>query len=272
MLILPIDVFVIETPGSSRSKPLLDSLEGESRIATHVIPSIMVSHDDEVARKGIFVDREHFWSLTNRHFAPQEIGCAASHNLARGFASKVKHGAIILEDDARILDLEKLIRCVNRFLIDYADTSSVLSLTYNINSRGSRSGSEDNQFFRLFSPAPLAVAYAVTTRAADQLKRVNVPIVSVSDWPDAKVKFYCLDSPLVGHGDEASSSTIDPNNELRRTKRDLSFTVKKWLFVDYLFRARGKVGFREYSKFNFVNPILYYYDRTRVRFFSKARF
>ena len=272
MLILPIDVFVIETPGSPRSKPLLDSLRGEHRIVTHVIPSIMVSHIDEIKRKGILVDREHFWSLTNRHLAPQEIGCAASHNLARELASAMKFGAIIFEDDARILDLEELIRSVSRFLNDYANTSSVLSLTYDINSYGAKSGRSHSRFFRLFSPAPLAVAYAVTTRAADQLSRANVPIVSVADWPDAKVKHYCLSSPLVRHGDESTASTIDPNDELRRTKRVFSFTAKKWLLVDYLFRARSKVGIREYSNFNFVKPIRHFCDKARQRFISKVRF
>ena len=230
----------------------------------------MISTSKELEKSAIRVDREYFWALTNRNLTLPEIGCAYSHNMARRECAQLEFGGVILEDDARIVDVNCFVSSAFLFLEKFKDTSSILSLTYGPGLKSSKEPSTSFQLIELFGDAPLAVAYAVTPLAARRLFQANNPVRYVSDWPKIEVNNYCLLNPLVSHGDVNTQSTIDPTGTLSRTKRNLRFTILKLTLLDFFMRSRSHLKFKEYVLHNFIKPIKFRLDS--IRFFFIRNF
>ncbi len=265
-----LNVFIIETPNSSRSKVLKNSLEDHPRITVHIIEARMIFNHKELEKSAIRVDYEFFWALTNRNLTFPEIGCALSHNVARSECARLEFGGVILEDDARIIDVEFFVSSAIMFLEEFKDKSSILSLTYGPKIRSSSENSTDFHLIKLFGEAPLAVAYAVTPLAAKRLSLANNPVKYVSDWPKIDVDNYCLLNPLVSHGDANTQSTIDPTGTLLRTKRDLRFKLFTLTLLDFFVRSRSRLKFEEYVSHNFIKPTRLRLDS--IRFFFMRNF
>jgi GR25 family glycosyltransferase involved in LPS biosynthesis len=230
----------------------------------------MISTDKDLEKSAIRIDQEYFWALTKRNLTLPEIGCAYSHNVARRECAQLEFGGVILEDDARIVDVNRFASSAFLFLEKYKDTSSILSLTYGPGIKSSKESSSSFQIIELFGDAPLAVAYVVTPLAAKRLFQANNPVKYVSDWPKIKVKNYCLLHPLVSHGDINTQSTIDPTGALFRTKRNLRFTILKLTLLDFFMRSKGHLEFKDYLLHNFMKPIQFRLDS--IQFFFIRNF
>ena len=126
-----LSVFIIETPNSIRSVPLKNSLVGDPRISVHTIEASMISTQLELEKSAIKFEMEYFWALTNRYLSLPEIGCANSHNMARLRCSLLDIGGVILEDDARILDLDNFVNNVNN--VNNVNDKPVLPIIKDIN-------------------------------------------------------------------------------------------------------------------------------------------
>ena len=267
----PLDVFVIQTPNSTRSTPLLTSMAKDSRVRVTIVPAVIIRDEVDLVKYEIDVRKDEFWALTRRHMSYSEIGCAAAHNLARKLVSESEFGGVIFEDDARILDLANFINCIDNFLKELQDTCALLSLNYGLNVKISRNKLYSFFKIRLFGHPPLAVAYALTKPAASALLRANTPINYVADWPDSKVKFFCLNIPLVAHGDENTLSIIDPAGALKLVNRSILYKLQKLMLIDYFFKAQKKVSFTIYLKHQFIRPLCRWIDLLNLAFLSCIR-
>jgi hypothetical protein len=266
-----IQVFIIETPDSDRSIKLKQSLDGNPRIHFETIPARMISNSVDLMKSGIRVEKDFFWALSNRFMSFPEIGCSYSHNLARQAIAQSSFGGIVFEDDARIINLDLLVQGVSKFLLKNKNESAMLSLTHAVHHDQTTNNQLAGDEYRLFGDAPLAVAYALTPLAAQMLLSANDPIKYVSDWPEAHVRKFCLTYPLVSHGDSETQSVIDPLGTLARTPNNRNLGIAKLLFLDYIFRARGKVGLSIYFNYVFLKPLKFHLDILRMKFVKKSR-
>jgi GR25 family glycosyltransferase involved in LPS biosynthesis len=186
------------------------------------ITATMLHYRDSIYKNTIVENRAFFYSIYGRNLTPGEIGCALSHNYARKLAGYSGRGALILEDDARLLDVDQIYSTVMRFLDSYQHQAAVLSLFDGKDRSLPRFKTLKNQSFYLRSlgPTAYALAYAVTPRAGRELNSSNSRLQYVADWPRAKVHFFSLSTALVKHGDEFTSSTIVENtsNDFRLEK------------------------------------------------------
>lgn len=144
-----------------------------------------------------------------RCLTQNERACAVSHTKARKLIHESTLGGIILEDDARITDLDKLYSLSLSFLQQSVGKRRVLSLvSYFPNSPKTQSQTRKKRFFRLLSSAPLAVGAAITPLAAGQLIDNFAKGSLVADWPNSKCVFYILEAGVIIHGDVETESII----------------------------------------------------------------
>jgi GR25 family glycosyltransferase involved in LPS biosynthesis len=243
-----LDVYVIETPLSRRSAPLIKLLSSEARINLFRISAKMVSSDCDISDFGIKVNYKVFPLLEGRLLSHGEIGCAQSHNDARSLLAESTYGGVILEDDARILDLDSFVEISIDFLNQNRHSKRILSLTgiSQINKLNRKKDkSPTYKWIRVYGHSPLAVANAITPMAASDLYNSNQPIKYVADWPYSKSKFYSVKVPVVSHGDETTGSLIDPSGSRRRvTKGNFRFFI--YSFLSYLATGNKQLGIRPY--------------------------
>jgi len=243
-----LDVYIIETPLSQRSAPLIKLLSSEPRIHLVRISAKMVASDRDISDFGIKVNYKVFPLLEGRLLSHGEIGCAQSHNEARSLLAESTNGGVILEDDARILDLESFIKISTDFLNQNRNSKRILSLTgmSQINTvNKKKSNIPAHKWMRTYGHTPLAVANAITPMAASDLLKSNQPIKYVADWPYSKAKFYSVKVPVVCHGDETTESLIDATGSRKNiTNENLLFFV--YSFLSYFTTRDKQLGIRPY--------------------------
>ena len=99
-------VIIIDTPNSNRSQPLMRSFSNDSRFDVVRLSTCMLNTYEDVKNQNIDVIYETLQFIQKRPISPQEIGCATSHNRARHLLANSLRGGVILEDDARIRNVE----------------------------------------------------------------------------------------------------------------------------------------------------------------------
>lgn len=237
-------VVVIETPGTTRSKPILDAIEGDARFRLIRLEACMLNSMEEAKLKNISFDLDNFTYFQARTMSPQEIGCAVSHNWARKLISESAFGGVILEDDARIVDITKFYFEAHSFLGNELGKASVLSL--NQFSLKRDYSFQKNGYQVLFGKPILAVAYALTPVAARVLADSNNPIVTVSDWPHSDVQFFSVYDKTVLHGDDETQSIINKHGNLERNGLSPWRTLFQISLLGYFFKRPKSVSFKLY--------------------------
>lgn len=203
MYILP--VVIITTPQSKRVEPLLDRLKGDTRFVVTQIDATMGQSMGEPTEISLKSENRNY----GRSLSQSERACAVSHQRARAIISQSDFGGIILEDDARISDLDRLYYYSSQFLQKKLNKPRILSLvSYFMNEPDSSLGKLREFYYPLFSDAPLAVATAMTPKAAAALVSNSKKSSMVADWPHSRCKFYVLRKGVVNHGDSETSSVI----------------------------------------------------------------
>jgi len=251
-------VVVIETPDSTRASPLLKTLTERETFEIKKIPSIMLNSAHDVEVSGVEVQSELFSLLQGRNLSPQEIGCAASHNLARYFISKSRNGGVILEDDSRIVNPKALYNISNDFLNMKHGTASILSLC---KFREDANYSFERQGYHKLSGQPyLALSYVLTPAAALRLWESNRIIRFVSDWPKSKVKYFVVLQPIVEHGDSETRSLIDVDGKLKRGNRNLFLKLQLTIGIRYIYRILKIIGPIEYLDYVYWRRITWKMD------------
>ena len=264
-------VVVIVTPNSARHVPLLKMLKGDERFEIKTLSATMLDNNSDLLTSGVNFTQDYSEVFEGRKLTNREIGCANSHNLARAMISENPLGGVILEDDARITNIDYFYTISINFLHKEVGNPIVLSLT------GFRLSKNVNSFllnkdcravFRMLGKSDLAVAYVLTQESSRILNHANVPILSVSDWPESECTYYALLHPAVFHGDQYTKSYISLDQ--LDFRKGVSFLDKMKLFTFYSLKEVKGVEFKAYLKIVFWNRITWHLDSLAYTSILKA--
>ena len=263
-----INTYVIVPHGTCRNPQLLDSLNSHPSFSVFTIEAVMTPTYEAVERHNLIVKSGIFKSISGRNLSPGEIGCAASHNLARKYLAQSNEPGIILEDDAVIEDLDQLYQIILNFNQRIKNPLSVLSLI-DFLSAGQETQTYSNdkrsvEFLRLRGIPPLAVASYLKPNAALSLLQNNTPITWVSDWPDSQATFFVSNHSVIFHGSNSSSSLIDPKNSLGRLQ-DSNYLTKLTIVSKAIFKAVVNFSLIQFIKRFLVYRLLFRVDRFRIK-------
>ena len=262
-----IDVIVISTPGLNRVSPLLEQLDKSNLFEIHILEAVMYSAE----KFNTEIDQQGQQSIYGRKLADGEVGCAMSHQKAYALIKEIGKAAIILEDDARIPNLENFEKLALLFSSQFSEGLQILSLLpweHKEPCRGITSIDLASIMF-LSGKTPLTVGYAITLDAAKELASANPGYKFLADWPPSHAKFLSSIIGVINHGDQESGSTIQ---EFRDTQAK---TKKKGLLdVVILDFARQKSEFKSYSeyfKLKISPSVTWRIDNFRARRRTKKR-
>lgn len=228
-------VVVIDS-GTERSCALINQLKTNVELEVQTIAANMLRTDADLHFSNTEYSDFDSLKYMGRSLTFPEIGCASSHNQARSLLASSFDGGVILEDDARICDLDEFVTLARFFLLSREKSSAVLNLSNPVplNGKCPELRQSDLYYVRRVSPAPLAVGYVATSLAAGRLLSNNEPIHYVSDWPGIGVSFFTAGHGLVHHGDGKTVSTIDPAQSSRRNERSFRKAFSVLLGIDFL--------------------------------------
>ena len=255
-------VVVIRTPYSNRYIPIEALLRDDYRFKIRYVEATMAYSYRDLLSKNISFSHEKFELCYGRKLSPAEIGCAESHNRAREVIQSSLSGGVILEDDARIKNVDHFYNSVSIFLAQKSNSHSVLNLTgfRNLNLKSYKS-----KFYnRIFVHPDLAVGYALTALAASALHHANLPISSVADWPRSRCKYYVPNIVSIDHGDSNTSSLIDSNTSFIRVKPKFSFKLKQFIIILFFFRLKDRVTLSEYFSNVVSTRVLWRIEKIRL--------
>lgn len=200
-----IPAVIIQTPNSDRFSPLFEAI-GKSELFEPILVSATMGYSLPGSGEGLI---EGEMQRFGRVLTQNERACAISHSRAREIIALSKHGGIVFEDDARILDLEYLERVTSAFLMRRSRINSALGLLeYKENHRGAGGYDSSPKFRRLLAETPLAVATVLTPLAAYKLVASAADSSQTADWPRSECHFFILSQGCVRHGDASSGSVI----------------------------------------------------------------
>ena len=228
-------VVVIDS-GTGRSLPLVNQLKTREDLEVQLITANMLKTKDDLNFSDIQYSDIDSLKYLGRSLSLPEIGCASSHNQARALIAASSVGGVVLEDDARICDLDNFVDLSVFFLASRKNDAAVLNLSNPLpfSEIFSHSQGSDVYYTRRVCPTPLAVGYATTTIAAERMVENNDPIQCVADWPSKGVSFFSTGHGLVHHGDGQTVSTIDPTQVSQRNKRSFLKALSILLGIDFL--------------------------------------
>ena len=248
-------VVIIRTPGSDRYMPIESLIKKDTRFKIEYIDASMTQSYIDVMNKNISYSTEIFEYFKGRKLTPAEIGCADSHNRARNLIYNSIEGGVILEDDARITDVDSFFTITTKFLVSQGSIPSILNLTgfrqlgFKVSDRMS---SKNNRYIKLWGNPDLAVCYAITKKAAGELLRSNIPIINTSDWPATNCCYFVPLSPLASHGDVNTISLIDPQQSNFRNGESLVRKLSYLLFLKFFIERPKGVGVSDFIRIVYI--------------------
>ena len=261
-------VVVIRTPKSDRYLPIESLFKDDQRFKLEYIEASMTPSYSEVSNRRITYSTEIFEYFQGRKLTPAEIGCADSHNRARDLIKSYASGGVILEDDARIINIDSFFIIATDFLSSQNLKSSILNLTgfRNIGLVTSRNRStNNNRYIKLWGSPDLAVSYALTQKAATELLISNTPIIGVSDWPHSKCYYFVPLIPLVRHGDKNTQSIIDSTKNNFRISKSLTKKLIDFLFIKFFINKPKNINLFGFIRYIYIKKINWHVDYFRIK-------
>jgi hypothetical protein len=265
-------VVVIRTPKSDRYLPIESLFKDDQRFKLEYIEASMTPTYSEVSNRGIAFSTEIFEYLQGRKLTPAEIGCADSHNRARDLIQSHASGGVILEDDARITNVDSFFIIATDFLSSQKSKLSILNFTgfKQIGLEKSRGElPKKNRYIKIWGNPDLAVSYALTNKAAAELLKSNQPIIDVSDWPKVKCNFFVPLRPPVKHGDATTSSLIDSTKLSFRKNASLSRKLWHLTFIMYFDKRPKGVSLLDLIRVIYGKRIKWRYDYLKIKIKSE---
>jgi GR25 family glycosyltransferase involved in LPS biosynthesis len=265
-------VVIIRTPNSDRSLVIEDLLKNDSRFEIRYIEASMTPNFSDVTRMNIDYSTKVFEYFWGRKLTPAEIGCADSHNKARKLIQDKPNGGVILEDDARIFDIDSFFTTVEYFLKNNRTNLSVLNLTgyRKLNLELVKVNSNNkSKYIRLLGKPDLAVSYALTKPAAFELLNSNSPITTVADWPVSKCNYFVPLIPIVIHGDSNSRSFIDYDEKNFRVSKNLKSKLFDFTFISYVLKKESSIKLGLYITYVYKDRICWYLDYIRMKWLKR---
>ena len=255
-----INCYLIKSRVPNRGLPLKESLNKHPHINVIEIDGYYLS---EMESK-IVVDP--FWPRIRvlRDLSIGEIGNALVHSQVQRVIADSGLGGVVLEDDARIPDIDKFYTTCSIFLdlnlereiLNLHDTRAVKLLI-------NKSNYSKFQYksFKLLGVSKRNVGYALSAASAGEIFDKNYPVYCTADWPFSSNNHAILLHPVVQHGDELTKSTIDELGVLNRDKiNSITRKVKLILFIDYLSNYRYFDNFAQYYNLVLKHRLTFYLD------------
>lgn len=211
-----IPLILIEIPGLDRSKPLIEILTKTKIFDLIIFPAVMFKSGDINWK----VDHKYLKTSYGRKITDGEIGAAISHKEAQKILALSEIGGVILEDDARIEDLELFEDLVKRFIRNIPHSKSVLSLLpwVHLNVYNLESKKRKRNIYKLLGSTPLSVGYVISKAAASELAAANELVRYLPDWPENNVNFFTSIEGVICHGDINSKSVIGDGSRVKVSK------------------------------------------------------
>ena len=266
-------VVVIRTPNSDRYLPIKALLKNDKRFELEYLDASMTPTYLDVTSRDIAYSTEMFEFFHGRKLAPAEIGCADSHNRARKLIQNREDGGVILEDDARIINVDSFFIMANKFLSSQVLNLSILSFTgfRKIGLKSSRNKLlEKNEFIKLWGSPDLAVSYALTKKAATELLKSNQPIIDVSDWPETACTYFVPLQPVIHHGDAATASLIDHTEASFRNGETIYKKLFKFTLIYFFFKKPIGIKFSDFVNLVHLKSLKWHMDYIKIKL--KLRF
>lgn len=264
-----LEVIIIGDKDGDRIKPLLKTFENDQRFTIKIWSPVYLDSfsDKQLTESGFNVDRSTVFMM--RKLSLPEIGCAIAHNSARKFLASKEFGGVILEDDARIPNLDYFF-VSSLFFLKTVNVPAVLNFTSLRKFEDFVSKSVNTPSLRKkMIHSPLSVGYVLNKSGAEILSSTIYCLCSMPDWPYSKIHKYILCEPAVVHGDAGTLSTIDPNNKL---DRNLQSSRKRWAnrirlfsFYYYLQNSKSFRSFKEYLIVMLLPRLLFTINRIFYR-------
>jgi len=257
-----LDVVVVVTPNSDRSEPLMSSLSRQEKIRVHALNAVMLRSSAEVATSTYKFDQEFSHYVYSRLLRPGEIGCSISNTLARKSIARLENGGLILEDDARVVDMKKLVSTSMDFLNQFQGTSAVLSFYWTENPNYVSGLHSSMKMLRHFGHPPYTVAYALTKEAANRLVESNTPARFLADWPICKVKFFVSLEDIVRHGDDQTTSVINVElTDLEQNRLGILRRAAIYSGIYFFCNRHARFAFRDFIQFLWKPRILFHLNQ-----------
>lgn len=254
-----IKVVVVTVPGSNRVNPLDASLKQSQIFDIEKFDAVMFNRQMDSYKPNYPKQR----ALYSKELSDGEIGCAISHQEIQSRFKDQGRPIVVLEDDARISNLELFENVTTEFIEKYGDSDAVLSLLPWREMRYLSNEVATNQaILRLFGKAPLTVAYVITPKAMRAMSEANADFAYLPDWPPTKTVYYTTKIGVVRHGDESTTSLIDKTG---RRKNGRWLSIMKFTMIPYYLNKSEFFDVKEYFNFAIKPTFTWRLDRIRLR-------
>lgn len=256
-----IPLIVICIPGSDRKVPLLEKLRGSTIFRVEESSAVMYRRAEPLIHPNFLKQR----TLYGRELSDGEIGCAISHQTIWALYSKRHEPIVILEDDARIQDMDKFQSLVVEFLKSYGKENAVLSLLpwkQEPRLQNFRPRLDRLPIVKLLGRTPLTVGYVITESAMSVMATANRDFAYLPDWPPTNTKFFTSIVGVISHGDHATYSLIDRTGPRVNEKRYKFYQLS---LLPYLCNKRQFSSFLEFCMASWIPSITWRIDQIRVQ-------
>ena len=267
-----VDCFVIAAETSNEVINLINTLKTDSRLNVIRLNAVMLTSTSSEYLELSPKIQATFLSNYGRTALPGEIGCSLSHNIARQYASQNSMGAIVLEEDASVINLKSLVSNSIEFLNSHQKFPSILSFYNNeYKFTDADSNLRSRKWIRILGAPSSTVAYAINQKAANRLTLANTPIQYMADWPISKTKFYLSLRDCVTHPNDPVVSQIG-----LRTARQVGFSkidkIKIMFLFHYYLNPGSFTNFRLFFKNLWVPRFLNQVNKLYFRFLFAVRY
>jgi hypothetical protein len=258
-------VLIVGDKDGHRIKPLLKMFSNDNRFDIEFWEPVYLKSfgDEQFKKSGFNVNKST--SYMSRKLALNEIGCTLAHNRAREYLAANSCGGVILEDDARIPNLDYFYNSAILFLKTIEIPALLNFATERVIEDFDSTFSDIPKLRKQICYTPLNVGYVLNRSGAEMLSKTKYRLCMTGDWPYSKINKYVLANPAVAHGDLRNISTIDPENLLGRTtkswKKSWPNRIRLFSFYWYLIHRHNFDGIGEYFTVMLVPRILYQLNR-----------
>ena len=254
-----IPLVIITVPNSARIEPLLKQLNLSSLFDVIQFPAVMYDGSDHKFSPNYKKQK----IIYARKLSNGEVGCAISHQLVQKAYMSIDSPCVVLEDDARIPNLEIFELVVTSFLKKHSNDKSILSLVpWKHESRSPQNLDLAPDIIGLSGSTPTTVAYVITPKSMKEMSDSNSDFSFLPDWPPNSAKFYTTIHGVVTHGDSNTSSLID---SVGRKKTNRSQNLLKLTFLPYIVNRSLFTNISEYYKICIKPSFTWRIDSLKIR-------
>jgi hypothetical protein len=253
-----IKVILLSVPNSERVVPLERVLKISNRFDVKKFEAVM--YDTSMSQFSPNLKKQKV--LYSRVLSNGETGCSISHQLIQKSYMLQSKPIVVLEDDARIPNLDDFEMLVQQFINEFGEEDAVLSLLP-WNSAVVKNDQRSNlSMIPLSGNSPLTVGYVITPKAMASISTRNSDFSYLPDWPPTETKFYITNKGVINHGDDSTISLIDQTGRVKTKKFK---KLMKLTCIPYLLNIKMFSGFSEYFGFAVRPSFTWRVDNWRLR-------